>query len=140
VSDKPILVTGAHRSGTTWVGKMLALPPGVAYVHEPFSPRTPKGLSPAGFEHYFTVVTSENEGRYRAGLHDDYHYEALVALVDPKHIRAEQRIKAGKFSINGVEMGSIRTVLENGRKLADYRASITVAAIQKAIATRTAVK
>jgi len=76
----------------------------------------------------------------RAGLHDDYHYEALVALVDPKHIRAEQRIKAGKFSINGVEMGSIRTVLENGRKLADYRASITVAAIQKAIATRTAVK
>jgi len=68
VSDKPILVTGAHRSGTTWVGKMLALAPGVAYVHEPFSPRTPKGLSPAGFEHYFTVVTSENEGRYRAGL------------------------------------------------------------------------
>jgi hypothetical protein len=68
VSDKPILVTGAHRSGTTWVGKMLALAPGVAYVHEPFSPRTPKGLSPAGFEHYFTVVTSENEERYRAGL------------------------------------------------------------------------
>jgi hypothetical protein len=68
VSDKPILVTGAHRSGTTWVGKMLALAPGVVYVHEPFSPRTPKGLSPAGFEHYFTVVTSENEGRYRAGL------------------------------------------------------------------------
>ncbi|HSS80517.1 MAG TPA: sulfotransferase [Gaiellaceae bacterium] len=68
MSDKPILVTGAHRSGTTWVGKMLALAPGVAYVHEPFSPRTPKGLSPAGFARYFTVVTSENEGRYRAGL------------------------------------------------------------------------
>jgi Sulfotransferase family len=68
VSDKPILVTGAHRSGTTWVGKMLALAPGVAYVHEPFSPKAPKGLSPAGFERYFTVVTRENEGRYRAGL------------------------------------------------------------------------
>lgn len=68
MSDKPILVTGAHRSGTTWVGKMLALAPGVAYVHEPFSPKAPKGLSPAGFERYFTVVTRENEGRYRAGL------------------------------------------------------------------------
>ena len=68
MSDKPILVTGAHRSGTTWVGKMLALAPGVAYIHEPFSPKAPKGLSPAGFERYFTVVTSENEGRYRAGL------------------------------------------------------------------------
>ncbi len=68
MSDKPILVTGAHRSGTTWVGKMLALAPGVAYIHEPFSPKAPKGLSPAGFERYFTVVTRENEGRYRAGL------------------------------------------------------------------------
>ena len=68
VSDKPILVTGAHRSGTTWVGKMLALAPGVAYIHEPFSPRTAAGLSPAGFDRYFTVVTEENEARYRPGL------------------------------------------------------------------------
>ncbi len=68
MSDKPILVTGAHRSGTTWVGKMLALAPGVAYVHEPFSPRTAAGLSPAGFDRYFTVVTTENEARYRPGL------------------------------------------------------------------------
>ena len=65
---KPILVTGAHRSGTTWVGKMLALAPGVAYIHEPFNPRTAAGLSPAGFDRYFTVVTPENEGRYRTGL------------------------------------------------------------------------
>jgi hypothetical protein len=68
VSSKPILVTGAHRSGTTWVGKMLALAPGVAYIHEPFNPRTAAGLSPARFDRYFTVVTSENEARYRPGL------------------------------------------------------------------------
>ena len=48
VSGKPILVTGAHRSGTTWAGKMLVLAPGVAYLHEPFSPHTSNGLSPAG--------------------------------------------------------------------------------------------
>ena len=47
---------------------MLALAPGVAYIHEPFSPKAPKGLSPAGFDRYFTVVTAENEGRYRAGM------------------------------------------------------------------------
>ena len=68
MSGRPILVTGAHRSGTTWVGKMLALAPGVAYIHEPFNPRTPAGLSPAPFDRYFTVVTAENEERYRAGL------------------------------------------------------------------------
>jgi creatinine amidohydrolase/Fe(II)-dependent formamide hydrolase-like protein len=76
----------------------------------------------------------------RAGMHDDYHYEALVALVDPKHIRAEERIKAGKFSINGVEMRSVREVLENGRKLAEYRAVLTADAIRKAISGRAAAK
>lgn len=32
-----ILVTGAYRSGTTWIGAMLAAP-GVWHVHEPFTP------------------------------------------------------------------------------------------------------
>ena len=67
---QPILITGAHRSGTTWVGKMLALAPGVGYVHEPFSPKTPNGLSPAGFRRYYTVVTTENAARYRPGLEE----------------------------------------------------------------------
>jgi hypothetical protein len=60
----PILVTGAHRSGTTWVGKMLALAPGVGYIHEPFSPATAPGISSAPFDEYFTRVTAGNEARY----------------------------------------------------------------------------
>jgi hypothetical protein len=47
---------------------MLALAPGVAYIHEPFNPRTPAGLSAAPFDRYFTVVTAENEGPYLKGL------------------------------------------------------------------------
>lgn len=70
----------------------------------------------------------------RWDIHDDYHYESLVALTDPKLIRAEQRIKAGKFSINKVEIGSVAKMLENGRKLLDYRAKISADAISKAIA------
>lgn len=34
---KPIIVTGAHRSGTTWVGRMIALDKDVRYIHEPFN-------------------------------------------------------------------------------------------------------
>jgi len=37
----PIFVTGTHRSGTTWVARMLAVP-GMWYLHEPFNPN--KGL------------------------------------------------------------------------------------------------
>ena len=33
----PILVTGAHRSGTTFVGKMLSIRSEIGYIHEPFN-------------------------------------------------------------------------------------------------------
>ncbi len=33
-----ILVTGSNRSGSTWVGSVLAQAAGVRYIHEPFSP------------------------------------------------------------------------------------------------------
>ena len=70
----------------------------------------------------------------RYDIHDDYHYEALVALIDPKLIRAEQRGKAKKFVINGVEIGTVAKLLENGRKIQDHRATLTANAIRKAIA------
>ena len=70
----------------------------------------------------------------RHDIHDDYHYEALVAVTDPKQLRAEQRQKANRFSINGVELESVDKVVANGKKLAEYRAKITADAILKAIA------
>jgi hypothetical protein len=36
-SDKPILITGSHRSGTTWVGKMLTLGKYTLLINEPFN-------------------------------------------------------------------------------------------------------
>lgn len=68
----------------------------------------------------------------RWDIHDDYHYEALVAVQDPKLVHAAERIKANKFSIYGVEIGSVAKLVENGRKLAEYRATITVNAMKKA--------
>jgi len=44
----PIFLTGTHRSGTTWLAKMLAAS-GIWYVHEPFSPQ--KGRWPRSFEY-----------------------------------------------------------------------------------------
>src|SRR4051812_34732068 len=65
---RPILVTGAHRSGTTWVGKMLALAPGIGYIHEPFNPLTPPGISAAPFDRFFTTVTDANAAAYDPAL------------------------------------------------------------------------
>ncbi|HWO43944.1 MAG TPA: creatininase family protein [Candidatus Eisenbacteria bacterium] len=67
----------------------------------------------------------------RAGIHSDYHYEAILAAVDPKLIRTEQRIAAGQYSVNGFDMNPPARTVENGRKLIEYRANLTVAAIRK---------
>jgi Sulfotransferase family len=66
----PILVTGSHRSGTTWVGRMLAVAPGVGYVHEPFSPRRWPGWSRWPIPHWYLHVTSESEAEHASLVED----------------------------------------------------------------------
>lgn len=64
----------------------------------------------------------------RNGMHDDIYYEAQIAVMDPKLIRADQRRKAGLLNLHGVDLSSIPRVVEIGRKLAEYRAGITAQA------------
>ncbi|HJT82351.1 MAG TPA: sulfotransferase [Chthoniobacterales bacterium] len=63
-SGQPILVTGSHRSGTTWVGRMIALAPNVHYIHEPFNLNHDRGICGAKFDYWFTYVSRENEQPY----------------------------------------------------------------------------
>jgi creatinine amidohydrolase len=81
------------------------------------------------------VQVPDVQSATRWDIHDDYHYEALVAVQDPKLVHAQERIKAKKFSIYGVEIGSVEKLVENGKKLADYRADITLNALKKAQAS-----
>jgi hypothetical protein len=69
----------------------------------------------------------------RAGLHDDYHYEAIIATVDPRHIRIDERKKAGLASIHGISVVPVQKTIANGKKLIEYRVGITVTAIKKAL-------
>jgi creatinine amidohydrolase/Fe(II)-dependent formamide hydrolase-like protein len=66
----------------------------------------------------------------RNGMHDDIYYEAQAAVQDPKFIRAEQRMKAGLFSLHGVDLAPVSKTVELGKKLAVYRAGITARAFQ----------
>jgi hypothetical protein len=63
-AGRPILVTGSHRSGSTWVGRMLSAAPGVVYVHEPFSLSARAAPCYPRFTTWFTYVTPENEAPY----------------------------------------------------------------------------
>ena len=63
-AQAPILVTGAHRTGTTWVGKMLAASPQVAYISEPLNVLHRPGVMRAPVSKWYTLVCEENEVEY----------------------------------------------------------------------------
>ena len=75
---RPILVTGSHRSGTGWVGEMLAASPAprVGYIWEPFSPLARPGICPAPFDRWFQYVVAENEAPFRQPVRNmlDFRY------------------------------------------------------------------
>lgn len=60
---QPLLVTGAHRTGTTWVGKMLAVG-GYAYIGEPLNVLHRPGVMAAPVQKWYTYITCENESGY----------------------------------------------------------------------------
>jgi hypothetical protein len=73
----PILVTGTHRSGTTWVGKMLAAAVATAYISEPLNVLHRPGVFHAKVEHWYQYICEANEGDYLPAFHEllefDYH-------------------------------------------------------------------
>jgi hypothetical protein len=65
---RPLLVTGAHRSGTTWVGRMIDLSPEVGYINEPFNPHHQPGICGCRFPLWFQYVNRHNEHHFRPHL------------------------------------------------------------------------
>jgi hypothetical protein len=86
---RPILVTGAHRTGTTWVGKMLAANPQAAYISEPLNVLHRPGVMRAPVKYWYTYICKENEGDYQAALHEtvQLRYHALRELLSLRSIK-----------------------------------------------------
>ena len=74
----PILVTGTHRSGTTWVGKMLAADACTAYVSEPLNVLHRPGIFRPKVNYWYQYVCEENEGEYLPAFEEvlefEYHF------------------------------------------------------------------
>jgi creatinine amidohydrolase/Fe(II)-dependent formamide hydrolase-like protein len=72
----------------------------------------------------------------RDSLHDDPGITLNMFITDPNSVRFEQRVKAGKATIDGVSIADKAKSLEIARKIVEMRATNTVAAIKKALAER----
>jgi creatinine amidohydrolase len=70
------------------------------------------------------------------GLHDDPAITLNMFITDPSSVRWEQRVKAGKATIDGVSLADKAKAMEIARKIVEFRTDRTVAAIQKALTAK----
>lgn len=94
-AQEPILVTGAHRSGTTWAGKMLCAANEVYYVFEPFNVAKGAGLEgprwmpddlPCMFYNIPVNASSEYEPGLRRAVEMQYPLRRnLTRIRTPRH-------------------------------------------------------
>jgi hypothetical protein len=85
----PILVTGMHRSGTTWVGRMLALAGGVVYLSEPLNPYSPGPFISLRARQQYCYISRRNEESFLNA------YQLLTNLEYP-FSREFQAIRTGR--------------------------------------------
>lgn len=80
-----ILVTGAHRSGTTWVGRMLAANANTAYISEPLNVLHRPGVFRAKVPYWYQYICDENEKEflpaYEELLDFDYHLWSEIRSI-----------------------------------------------------------
>jgi hypothetical protein len=58
---KTILVTGSHRSGSTWAEQILAIAPNTGYIHEPFNNVIKCGVIANPFEYSFHMYVKRTQ-------------------------------------------------------------------------------
>jgi hypothetical protein len=75
LKDNPILVTGAHRSGSTWAGVMISAPNHISYVNEPFNILYTPGSCRPHFKNWYTYVCQENEAPHVKYIEDCISYK-----------------------------------------------------------------
>ena len=62
--NSPILITGSHRSGTTFMGKVLGLDKHVGLIHEPFNQIKFYGINRFSTKEWFQYIDKTNGTEY----------------------------------------------------------------------------
>jgi len=91
---KPILITGAHRTGTTWTGKMLALDPGVTYVSEPLHFDHSRGVLSQPVESWYSYICDDNGAQFENAFRNtiQFKYQLWMAIQHSRNWRAVGKV------------------------------------------------
>jgi hypothetical protein len=69
------------------------------------------------------------------GYHDDYYISSIIMNDSPEHVRYEQRVRVNLDHINSLPL-VLEEALEVGKRLIQFRADVTAAAIDRVRAER----
>jgi creatinine amidohydrolase/Fe(II)-dependent formamide hydrolase-like protein len=93
--------------------------------------------APPGTPNVLRQLGVTKDGMPDDGLHDSPGITLNMMLTDPKSVRWEERVKAGKATINGVSIADKAKALEWAKAIVEARATRTAELIKKAIAAGT---
>jgi creatinine amidohydrolase len=88
----------------------------------------------AGGVRQFVKDNGINEDASADGVHDEYGLTAVMMVSDPRIVRFDERVAAGKATINGISIAPKDKTIEMGKKIVEFRATNAVEAIKKALA------
>jgi hypothetical protein len=99
MKNKPVLLTGSHRSGSTWAGKMLSLSPEVGYIHEPFNPAIKGGVLDRYMDTWFKRINVDESGEYVDLIARviEYHYPYFRNLRECRTLQDLARVHREQY-------------------------------------------
>ena len=88
----------------------------------------------------YNKVAGQMDAKIKTPTDDNLHDDAIITLnmfaTDPKSIRYEERVKAGKATINGFSVADKKKNAELAKEIINFRVESTVEAINKSIANK----
>jgi len=114
-NKKAILVTGSHRSGSTWAGKMISSAQDVGYIHEPFNIKLGLNANPTTFPYNFMHICYQNESQYKEAINSilDFKYPFASNLKHSQEIKDIARIARDKCIYTGYRNKNYRPLVKD---------------------------
>lgn len=119
MTDRPLLVTGLPRTGTSWTGKMLEASGEVVYINEPMNPGHPPGHSPgvlnASVEHQFQYIHAGNDQPWRTAFADTLALRYRLGAELRRNRGGYDLIRAAKYltAFTDGRLGGRRAMLDD---------------------------
>lgn len=113
--NSPILVTGSHRSGSTWVGRMLCLSKDTGFIWEPLSVETSKGVFRGSIDEWFIFINELNSNDYITPLSDTlaFKYSYLAELGKIRGPRRLARLVRDGYRFHMCQKQHLRPVMKD---------------------------